>query len=303
MSALSLCNVCKCFGSKQVLDDVCLDFEEGEMVGLIGASGSGKSTLIRMIAGLETIDAKSGTDISIFGEKTQIAGKHTDAMKRVRKDLGIIFQQFNLVTRLSLLTNVLTGRLGHIPRWRGTLGLFPEEDKIKALQALERVGMIEFAHQRASTLSGGQQQRGAIARALTQEARMILADEPIASLDPASAKLVMSTLREINRTDKVTVIVSLHQIDHAFTHCDRIVALKDGCVIHDGATSSITPQDISELYGVSPDGLDGNSLDVTPKKPGPSATDRPEKSGAETDSNAGGGFPARPDLAAQVANA
>lgn len=168
----------------------------------------------------------------------------------------MIFQQFNLINRLSLLTNVLVGRLGRIPRWRGSLGAFPRQDKVKALQALERVGMLEQAYQRASTLSGGQQQRGAIARVLTQEARLILADEPIASLDPASAKLVMSTLRQINQQDKTTVIVSLHQIDHAFEHCDRIIALKAGEVIHNGPTDRISPNDIADLYGVEAGSLD-----------------------------------------------
>ena len=185
---------------------------------------------------------------------TQRNGKTTPDQRRLRSQVGVIFQQFNLVTRLSLLTNVLVGRLGRIPQWRGLLGLFPREDKIVALRALERVGMADRARQRASTLSGGQQQRGAIARALTQGAKMILADEPIASLDPASAERVMETLGTINREDGVTVVVSLHQIDHAFKHCKRIVALKDGEVAYDGPTSDITPQQIASLYGV--EGLD-----------------------------------------------
>ncbi|RVU33629.1 phosphonate ABC transporter ATP-binding protein [Hwanghaeella grinnelliae] len=236
-----------------VLNDINLAIEEGEMVALIGASGSGKSTLIRTICGLETADTGVGR-ISLFGQVTQSGGKRLPAQRQLRSQVGVIFQQFNLVTRLSLLTNVLVGRLGRIPKWRGLLGLFPRSDRITALKALERVGMADKARQRASTLSGGQQQRGAIARALTQEARLILADEPIASLDPASAERVMETLGTINKEDGVTVIVSLHQIDHAFKHCDRIIALKDGAVAYDGTTEGISPENIANLYGV--EGLD-----------------------------------------------
>ncbi|WP_299617520.1 phosphonate ABC transporter ATP-binding protein [Pelagibius sp.] len=289
MSVITLSRVRKSFGSKTVLHGVNLDVNEGEMVGLIGASGSGKSTLIRLICGLERMDRDTEGRIALFDKKTQENGRFSEHSEGLRCDVGVIFQQFNLINRLSLMTNVLAGRLGRISRWRGSLGLFPQADKVKALLALERVGMIEQAHQRASTLSGGQQQRGAIARVLTQEARLILADEPIASLDPASAKLVMSTLREINRTDKATVIVSLHQIDHAFEHCDRIIALKGGAVIHNGPTDDITPADIADLYGVEAGSLD--LIKARPAKP-----------------NGGEGFPGngldhRDDQAARVAAA
>lgn len=253
-NVIDVSSVNKSFGrGPLVLNGIDLAVEEGEMVALIGASGSGKSTLLRTICGLETMNSGGGS-ISLFGKTTQAAGKTTTAQRHLRSQIGVIFQQFNLVTRLSLLTNVLVGRLGRIPTWRGLLGLFPREDKIMALRALERVGMAERAKQRASTLSGGQQQRGAIARALTQGAKLILADEPIASLDPASAERVMGTLSNINKEDGVTVVVSLHQIDHAFKHCRRIVALKDGVVAYDGPTAEITPDQIAALYGV--EGLD-----------------------------------------------
>ena len=213
--AVSVSNIVKCFKADQpVLNDVSLSVAEGEMIGLIGASGSGKSTLIRLIAGFETIDRGQG-EIRLFGKQCQHLGQRKQAISDLHKDVGIIFQQFNLVGRLTLLMNVLAGRLGRVSRLRGTFGLFPREDRIISLRALERVGIVDMAYQRASTLSGGQQQRAAIARMLAQEAKLILADEPIASLDPASAENVMSTLREINRQDGVTVIVSLHQIDHA----------------------------------------------------------------------------------------
>jgi phosphonate transport system ATP-binding protein len=284
VASVSLSGVSKSFSPKsKVLDAIDLTIEEGEMVALIGASGSGKSTLIRLICGLERID-KGGGRIAILGETTQEDGRRTAAIAGLRKHVGVIFQQFNLVNRLSLLTNVLVGRLGRVSGWRGTLGLFPRADKIKALQALERVGMVDYAHQRASTLSGGQQQRGAIARALTQEAKLILADEPIASLDPASAKHVMDMLRTINRQDGVTVLVSLHQIDHAFDHCDRIVALKDGRIIHSGTVDSITPGDLASLYG-----LEEGSFDLKPK-----AAD----AGGANDRVDGVGLSAHPEAAA-----
>lgn len=298
MSVITLKRVRKSFGKKTVLHGVDLEIGEGEMIGLIGASGSGKSTLIRLICGLERMDRGTGGRIALFGKETQQDGRFSAQSAELRRDVGVIFQQFNLINRLSLLTNVLAGRLGRTPRWRGTLGLFAQADRVMALQALERVGLIEQAHQRASTLSGGQQQRGAIARALTQQARLILADEPIASLDPASAKLIMSTLREINRQDKATVIVSLHQIDHAFEHCDRIIALKDGRVIHNGPTGAITPEDIAELYGVEAGSLD--LVKALPAKAAKAAGPRSAGNGAQRPDRAGDGIR---EAARAVANA
>lgn len=291
MSVIALKRVRKSFGNKTVLHGVDLEVGAGEMVGLIGASGSGKSTLIRLICGLERMDKGTGGRVALFGKETQKDGRFSEHSEALRRDVGVIFQQFNLINRLSLLTNVLAGRLGRIPRWRGTLGLFPQGDRVKALQALERVGLIEQAHQRASTLSGGQQQRGAIARVLTQQARLILADEPIASLDPASAKLIMSTLREINRQDNTTVIVSLHQIDHAFEHCDRIIALKDGRVIHNGPTGGISPDDIADLYGV-----EAGSLDLVKARPAKASKPQPA-----APAYPGNGLDHQGELAARVA--
>lgn len=240
--------VTKYYGNNLVLDDVSLSVDEHEVVCLIGASGSGKSTLIRLIGGLETMD--KGGRIKLFDKVTQENGKRTGELKQLRRNIGIIFQQFNLVGRLSLLTNVLVGRLAHNPAWKGMIKLFPREERIKALEALERVNMVDYSHQRASTLSGGQQQRGAIARALTQEAKMILADEPIASLDPASSDRVMNLLCDINAQDDTPIVVSLHQFEVATTRCERIVALKNGEIIYDGKASGISERDLVELYGV-----------------------------------------------------
>lgn len=242
-------NLNKSFGKNKVLKNINLKVRKGEMVGLIGASGSGKSTLIRAIGGLEGMDRNSG-HIKLFDEPTQVAGKKTCNCRSLRRDVSIIFQQFNLVGRLSVLTNVLIGRLAHNPSWKGMIKLFPNEERVKALEGLERVNMVQYAHQRASTLSGGQQQRGAIARAMTQEAKLVLADEPIASLDPASSDKVMGLLSEINEQDEVTVVVSLHQFEVAQSRCERIVALKDGKIVYDGKASLLNKSDLIELYGV-----------------------------------------------------
>lgn len=248
-AAIEIDGLNKTFGNNQVLKNINIRIEEGEMVGLIGASGSGKSTLIRTISGLESMDRSSG-ELKLFSKVIQAADKKAACCRSALRDVSIIFQQFNLVGRLSLLTNVLVGRLAHNPSWKGMVKLFPREERVKALEALERVQMVDYAHQRASTLSGGQQQRGAIARALTQEAKLILADEPIASLDPASSNRVMNLLCDINKQDGTTVVVSLHQFEVATTRCERIIALKDGEKVYDGKASGISETDLVELYGV-----------------------------------------------------
>src|SRR5207253_10065838 len=163
--------------------------------------------------------------------------------------IGFIFQQFNLVGRLSLFTNVALGSLGRIPAWRGLLGLWPDETKTATMAALARVGVAEYAAQRANTLSGGQQQRGAIARALVQKAKIILADEPVASLDPVSARRVMEILCDLNREDGLTVIVTLHQVDYALRYCRRVVALKEGKVVYDGPATGLRNDQLIDIYG------------------------------------------------------
>ena len=231
------------------LSEISFTIEPGEMVALVGPSGSGKSTLIRTIACLEHIDRRGDGLISLFEKCVQANGRILPSIKAARKRLGVIFQSFNLVGRLSLEKNVLTGLLGHVPKWRGTLGLFRTSERIKALVALNRVGILAQSRQRASTLSGGQQQRAAIARALVQNADIILADEPVASLDPAAADRVMQTLAQINKEDKATVLVSLHQIEYALKYCTRIIALKDGGLIFDGKTTDTSPEFFTKLYG------------------------------------------------------
>ncbi|HZD26105.1 MAG TPA: phosphonate ABC transporter ATP-binding protein [Alphaproteobacteria bacterium] len=248
-SAIRIRDLCKSYGPVRALDGVSLNVVPGEMIALIGASGSGKSTLLRHISGLIAADGGDGSHIEVLGETVQARGRVSGKARAARGDIGFIFQQFNLVSRLSVMTNVLTGYLGRIPRWRGNLGLFSRSERLRALQALARVGIAGTVRQRASTLSGGQQQRAAIARALVQGAQVILADEPIASLDPASAKRVIEILRGINAEDGITVMVSLHQVDYALQYCPRTVALRHGRIVYDGPSSALTPQFLRELYG------------------------------------------------------
>jgi len=257
MSAIKITELSKTFGkSNKALDRVNLEIEQGEMVALIGASGSGKSTLIRHIAGLVEADGKSGPCcIDVLGHTVQSGGRVDRAAARVRPEIGVIFQQFNLVDRLSVMTNVMVGTLGRISRWRGYFGIFTRGEKLMAMEALDRVGIAPAARQRASTLSGGQQQRAAIARALVQQSKVMLADEPIASLDPVSSKRVMETLKKINEEDGMTVVVSLHQVDYAIRYCPRTIALRDGRKIYDGPSSALTPAFLHELYGAASEEL------------------------------------------------
>lgn len=248
MAALTVEGLSKWFGNTQALKDVRLTLQPGEMVALIGASGSGKSTLIRHVAGLERAGGDTA-EIRVFGRSMQSSGRLTRDARKIRREVGVIFQQFNLVGRLSVLTNVLIGCLGRIPPLRGTLGWFSRTEKQQACAALARVGMNGKARQRASTLSGGQQQRAAIARALTQGAKLLLADEPIASLDPVSSKRVMETLASLNREDGLTVLVSLHQVEYARRYCPRTIALRAGEVVFDGPSVALTNQFLRELYG------------------------------------------------------
>lgn len=254
MNAIRVTKLSKRFGRKEALKAIDIEIGAGEMVALIGASGSGKSTLMRIIAGLEFGEQDAGS-IEIFGKTLQKGGRLDPKAREMRREIGVIFQQFNLVNRLPVLTNVLTGFLGRIPSWRGTLGFFSKAEKDAAAAALARVGIPEVAWQRASTLSGGQQQRAAIARTLVQKSKILLADEPIASLDPSSARRVMDVIAEINRDDKITAVVSLHQVEYARRYCPRTIALRDGSVVFDGPSLALTNDFLRQLYGTSSDEL------------------------------------------------
>lgn len=248
MLAIEVSGLSKTFGSRKALDDVHLALEAGEMVALIGASGSGKSTLLRHLSGFVRGDADGG-EVHVMGELVQRNGAIAADVRRVRAQIGFVFQQFNLVDRLTLLTNVLTGLLHRVPTHRSLLKLFTREERALGLKALAEVGIDDYAFQRASTLSGGQQQRAAIARALVQGAKVVLADEPIASLDPESSRKVMDMLARVNRDHGCAVLVSLHQVNIALQYCKRVVAMRDGRVVFDGPATELSPAFLQSLYG------------------------------------------------------
>lgn len=254
-AAIEVTQLRKTFGAHAALRDVTLQVRRGEMVALLGASGSGKSTLMRHLSGLHRADLGSASHIRVLGRTLQQGGRLSPEARALRAQVSAIFQQFNLVDRLSVMHNVLAGALHRQPLWRGLARRFPQAELQRAHDALRRVGIERCAWQRASTLSGGQQQRAAISRALVQGAQIILADEPIASLDPESSRRVMDLLAQVNRELGVTVIVSLHQVDYAFAYCPRTVALRAGQVVHDGPTQDLTPQRLRDLYGTQTDEL------------------------------------------------
>ena len=238
----------KRFAGRSALRGISLTVRPGERVALLGASGSGKSTLIRCLCGLETGE-RGGGAIDIFGARLQADGRLSPAIRALRRDIGVIFQQFNLVGRLPVMDNVLAGLAAQVPLWRSLSGRFALADRARALDALTAIGLGEQAFQRASTLSGGQQQRAAIARVLVQGARLLLADEPVASLDPESTRRVMEQLLALNRDRGITLLVSLHHVHLARRYCERVIALRAGELVFDGPSQALTPDFLDRLYG------------------------------------------------------
>ena len=226
------------------LQDVTLDFEVGVVTAVLGPSGAGKSTLLRTINGLET--PTEGT-ITVDG----IAVRH-QTLRQVRRRVGMVFQHFNLVPRLSVMVNVLTGRLGYRSLFTSLTYLFPASDHELAIAALAKVGLTDKAWDRADRLSGGQQQRVGIARALVQQPKLILADEPVASLDPATSEDVMRLMVDVARSERVALVVNLHQVELARDFCDRIVGLRAGRVVLDGPATTFSADDLQSLYGGKP---------------------------------------------------
>ena len=248
-------NLTRKFGGKVAVDSVSLSIPQGQMVGVIGRSGAGKSTLLRMINRLQ--DPSSGS-ISFGGR--EISTLKGAALRAWQRDCAMIFQQFNLVPRIDVLTNVMLGRLNARSTMLSLLNVFSREERIHAIEALERLGIEQTALQAAGTLSGGQQQRVAIARAMMQSPKMLLADEPIASLDPLNAKIVMDALRNINEREGITVITNLHTLDTARAYCDRIVGMAAGKVVFDGPPEDLNADAVRTIYGT---GRDGASVDET----------------------------------------
>ncbi len=233
------------FGSKTAVSDVNLEIGQGAFIGVIGRSGAGKSTLLRMINRLQ--DPTGGR---ILFEGRDVTGLRGQDLRLWRARAAMIFKQFNLVGRLDVLTNVLMGRLAEMPAWRALTKSWSADDKAMALSALEQFDIANLAAQRADSLSGGQQQRVAIARAMVQAPRLILADEPIASLDPRNTKVVMDALLRINKHFGITVLCNLHSLELARTYCDRLVGMAGGKVVFDGVPSQLTPAVAHDLYGL-----------------------------------------------------
>jgi phosphonate transport system ATP-binding protein len=238
-------NVSKVFSSVKAVDRVNLEIPQGQMVGIIGRSGAGKSTLLRLVNRL--VEPSSGSITFCDTEVTALKGR---GLHMWRANCAMIFQQFNLIPRLDVITNVLIGRVNSRPTLPAIFKMFTPAERALAVLALDRLDMTSQALQRADTLSGGQQQRVAIARALTQEPEILLADEPIASLDPRNAGRVMQALRTINKEDGITVICNLHTVDTAKTYCDRIIGMVSGQIVFDDAPIQLSAEKIREIYGV-----------------------------------------------------
>ncbi|MDO8876288.1 MAG: phosphonate ABC transporter ATP-binding protein [Pseudolabrys sp.] len=243
---LSLKDLTRSFGSKVAVSNVSIEIVPGSFVGIIGRSGAGKSTLLRMINRLVDPSAGSITfnDINV----TALRGK---ALREWRSRSAMIFQQFNLAPRLDVLTNVLVGMTNEVPQLRRLLRVYWRDERMGAAALLDELGLLDRALERAERLSGGEQQRVAIARALLQNPQLILADEPIASLDPQNAMIVMDTLRRINRERGITVICNLHSLEIARSYADRIVGLNAGRLVFDGPVAALTPAAVTEVYGRS----------------------------------------------------
>jgi len=241
---LEIKGLSKQFASTKAVDDVSVSIPDGQMVGIIGRSGAGKSTLLRLINRLA--DPTAG---SIMFKDRDVAKIKGGELLKWRSECAMIFQQFNLVGRLDVITNVLTGRMYHHGFMSSMLKLYSPAERAFAIHALDRLTMAHTAMQRADTLSGGQQQRVAIARALVQEPKILLADEPIASLDPMNAKVVMDALRTINREDKITVVCNLHTLDTARNYCDRVIGMAAGKVVFDGSAADLTLDVARDIYG------------------------------------------------------
>ena len=228
------------------LDDVCLRIDDGEFVAIIGRSGAGKSTLLRAVNRMHQIT--SGTLMVNGTDVTGLSGKR---LRQFRRGIGMVFQSFNLVTRTSVIKNVLAACVPDMPFWRVLLGAFRKEDKIKALESLDKVGILDKAYMRADQLSGGQQQRVALARTLNQNPSIILADEPVAALDPVTAHQVMADFKRINEEMNITILINIHHVDLALGYAQRVVGIRAGEIVYDGPASEVTQDILDSIYNGS----------------------------------------------------
>ncbi|HEY4431837.1 MAG TPA: phosphonate ABC transporter ATP-binding protein [Paenibacillus sp.] len=226
------------------LQNINLKIEQGEFVAVIGLSGAGKSTLIRCINRMHDI-----TEGQLKVDDVDVAKLKGKQIRKFRRRIGMIFQSFNLVTRTTVIKNVMVSFVPDLPLWRKLTGIFTKEQKIKALEALDKVGILDKAFIRVDQLSGGQQQRVALARTLAQNPDIILADEPIASLDPVTSKLVMDDFKRINKDMNISVIMNIHHVEIALEYCDRIIGIRKGAVVFDGESSKVTQEILDDIYG------------------------------------------------------
>lgn len=226
------------------LKNVSLEINQGEFVAIIGLSGAGKSTLLRTINRMH--DISEGSLIVNGQEIKNLKGKD---LRTFRRKVGMVFQSFNLVTRTTVINNVLTSRVPDMPLWKSIIGLYSKEDKIIALEALDKVGILDKAYVRADQLSGGQQQRVALARTLAQKPEIILADEPVAALDPITAKQVMDDFKKINKELNMSVLINIHHVDLALKYADRVIGIKAGEIVYDGAAKDVTNEVLKQIYG------------------------------------------------------
>ena len=229
------------------LDDVNLTIQDGEFVAIIGRSGAGKSTLLRAVNRMHPI---TGGTLTVNG--TDVSGLHGKSLRRFRRGIGMVFQSFNLVTRTTVIRNVLSACVPDMPFWRVLLGSFRRQDKLTALEALDKMGILDKAYIRADQLSGGQQQRVALARTLAQNPKIILADEPVAALDPVTAKQVMQDFVRINQEMGLSILLNIHHVELATAYANRIIGIKQGRIVFDGPASAVNQDVLASIYGDEP---------------------------------------------------
>ena len=226
------------------LKNVSLEIKQGEFVAIIGLSGAGKSTLLRTINRMHDISEGS---LTVNGQEVNdLSGKD---LRKFRRKVGMVFQSFNLLTRTTVINNVLTSRVPDMPLWKSIIGLYSKEDKVIALEALDKVGILDKAYVRADQLSGGQQQRVALARTLAQKPEIILADEPVAALDPITAKQVMDDFKKINKELNMSVLINIHHVDLALKYADRVIGIKAGEIVYDGPSTEVDSEVLKQIYG------------------------------------------------------
>ena len=226
------------------LVSISTEIEQGEFVTIIGLSGAGKSTMLKTINRIH--DITSGELLVNNINAHNLTGKE---LRGFRRNIGMVFQSFNLISKTTVLKNVLSSRVADMPAWRAILGVYSKSDRTIALEALNKVGILEKAYTRADQLSGGQQQRVALARTIAQDPNIILADEPVASLDPITAKQVMDDFKKINKEDNITVIANMHHVDLALKYATRVIGIKDGLIVFDGPVKDVKPEVLTMVYG------------------------------------------------------